>query len=117
MTHSKIIPTFQELYNELLKTDPVVLLSVNEPALKFVFSECFELTRYAQYVCGATSNIASCCQTQVTKLLQMILPKLAAGLQKQNSFEECDESFEKSFANMLVRNLVAECSVGFVNYE
>jgi len=63
-----------------LETDPVVLLSVNEPAFNFVSSECewLQLSRNAQDVCEDISKKASCCLPQVTKLLQMILPNLAA---------------------------------------
>ena len=72
-----IIPAFQEPYSEQLETDPVVLLSVNEPAVKFVSSEWLQLSRNAQDGCEAISKIASCCQPPVTNLILMNLPNLA----------------------------------------
>jgi hypothetical protein len=128
-TYTKIIPAFQQLYEELMAVDAATFLNVDQPALKFVSTERFQHTRNDEDICKAIVKVATAFQPQVTKLLKMILPKLAAGFQKQKGdifgFSDFDESARSSVANMdlqkmdkaPIHNLAAERSVGFVNYE
>lgn len=128
-TYSHLIPAFRQLYSELREADACKLLSTIEPAFKFVSAERFHQTRYDDDICEAISSVATAFQPEVTKLLKMVLPKLADGFQKQKgdifSFGECDQAAEYSVEHMdseklekaPVHNLAAERSVGFVNYE
>lgn len=47
-TYSKIIPAFQQLYQELLDADQAALLQTKEPALKFVSKERFQQIIYKE---------------------------------------------------------------------
>ena len=128
-TYSKLIPAFQQLYQELRDTDACKLLSVSEPAFTFVSADRFRQTKYDDDVCEAISRVVIAFQPEVLKLLRIILPKLAEGFQRQKgdifSFGESDEVSEHALAQMdqeklekaPVHNLAAERSVGFVNYE
>ena len=128
-TYTKINPAFQQLYQELLDTDACTLLNVDEPAFKVVSTERFKQARYDQEICDAIVKVAASFRPQVIKLLEVILPKLAAGFQKQKgdifSFGNCDKTAKYSVSHMNkeklekapIHNLAAERSVGFVNYE
>lgn len=95
-TYSKIIPAFQQLYQELEEVDVATLLQVQEPAFRFVSQERFHRTKYDEDVCDAILKVATSFQPQVIKLLQMILLKLATGFQRQQgdifAFGDYDES-------------------------
>ena len=52
-TYTKIIPAFQQLYQELLDTYVHTLLNVDEPAFTFVSTERFKQARYDQEICDA----------------------------------------------------------------
>jgi len=128
-TYSKLSTAFPLLYEELRSTDASSLLNVDEPAFKFVSKERFIQTRYDDDICKGILKEANAFKPQVTKLMKMILPKLADGFQKQKGdifgFGDYDESSEHSIAHMdkqklekaPIHNLDAERSVGFVNYE
>lgn len=128
-TYSKIIPSFQQLYQELSDVDPATLLQADEPGLKFVSQERFQHTRYDQDICNSILHIATTFQPEVIKLLKMIIPKLATGFQRQKGdifgFGDYNEFAESSVALMdqekvekaPIHNLNAERSIGFVNYE
>ena len=127
--YSKIIPAFQQLYEELATVDADIFLNTDQPALKFVSLDRFQHTRYDDDICQAIVYVSSSFQPQVTKLLKMILPQLAVGFQKQKGdifgFGDCNRSSASSVANMdlekldqaPIHNLAAERSVGFINYE
>ena len=73
-TYTKIIPAFQQLYQELLDTDAYTLLNVDEPAFKFVSTEIFKHARYDEETCDAIVKVAASFRPQVIKLLEVILP-------------------------------------------
>ena len=128
-TYSKIIPAFQQLYQELKEVDVATLLQVQEPAFKFVSKERFQHTKYDEDICDAILKVATSFQPQVIKLLKMIIPKLATGFQRQKgdifAFGDYDESAQNAVTQMdpgklekaPIHNLNAERSVGFVNFE
>eukprot|EP00058_Branchiostoma_floridae_P002606 XP_002588094.1 hypothetical protein BRAFLDRAFT_87612 [Branchiostoma floridae] len=125
----KLIPAFQNLYQELVEVDPATLLQEKDPAFKFVSNERFQHTKYDDDVCSAIVQVATTYQSEVTRVLRLLLTKLAAGFQKQKGdifgFGEYDEAAQHSVTQMdqekleeaPVHNLDAEQSVGFVNYE
>ncbi|KAI8514440.1 hypothetical protein Bbelb_070310 [Branchiostoma belcheri] len=126
---NKIIPAFQQLYQELVEVDPTTLLQAQEPAFKFISKERHQQTKYDEEICSAVVQVATTYQAEVTKLLGMLLPKLASGFQKQKGdifgFGEHDVTAQNSVTQMdkeklekaPIHNLDAERSVGFVNFE
>lgn len=127
--YSKLIPAFKELHHDLTHADPAMLLNLDEPAFQFVSKERFLQTRYDDDICAELAIVIELYQVQLIKLLQMTLPSLAAGFEKQKGDifgfgdynEECSHSLSSMDVQKLdqapVHNLDAERSVGFVNYE
>ena len=127
-TYSKLIPAFQQLYEDLSKTDPVLLLDVNKYAFNFVCEDRFQDSRYDDDICEAISRVTDTYRYQVVHILKMLLPHLAEGFLKQKGkiFGFGDvESDIHSLSNMdpvkfeqaPIHNLDAERRVGFINYE
>jgi hypothetical protein len=128
-SYSKLKTAFPQLYRDLLEVDAAKLLNTVEPAFSFISADRFQQTKYDDDICAVVNEVAVSFRSDVVKLLQMILPKLAEGFQKQKgdifSFGNYDQSAKHSLSHMdaekleqaPVHNLAAERSVGFVNYE
>ena len=69
-TYSKIIPAFQQLYQELKEVDVATLLQVQEPAFKFVSKERFQDTKYDEDIRDAILKVATSFQPQVINLTE-----------------------------------------------
>ena len=81
MTYSKLIPAFQQLYHDLLETEPCKLLNLH--AFTFVSDSQFTHSRYALEICRSIEAICEEYKPQVLKILKVILPALAEALQTQ----------------------------------
>ena len=128
-TYSKLIPAFQQLFRNLSETNVTDLLQTNAPAFSFVSMERFQQTRYDDDMCQCIADVVDAYRPEVTKVLQMMMPGLAAGFQKQKgdifSFGDHEPTAAHSLSTMdadkleqaPIHNLDAERSVGFINYE
>ena len=83
MTYSKLIPAFQQLYHDLLETEPCKLLNLNKAAFTFVSDSQFTHSRYALEICRSIEAICEEYKPQVLKILKVILPALAEAFQRQ----------------------------------
>ena len=127
-TYSKLIPSFQHLYHDLLETEPCKLLNLNKAAFIFVSDSQFTHSRYALEICRSIEAICEEYKPQVLKILKVILPALAEAFQRQkgeifgfDSYNENSHSLSTMDQNKPegapVLNLDAERSIGFINYE
>ena len=82
-TYSKLIPSFQQLYHDLLETEPSKLLNLNKAAFTFVSDSRFTHSRYALEICRSIEAICEEYKPQVLKILKVILPALAEAFQTQ----------------------------------
>ena len=80
---TKLIPAFQQLYHDLLETEPCKLLNLNKAAFTFVSDSQFIHSRYALEICRSIEAICEEYKPQVLKILKVILPALAEALQTQ----------------------------------
>ena len=127
MTYSKLIPAFQTLYEDLLRTDSARLMNTETPAFQFVSQERFDQCKYDDEICDAIKVSVEGMENEIQSVLDMILPKLAAGFKKQKGDifglegEDSEYSLSKMDPEKLekapIHNLNAERSVGFINYE
>ena len=67
MTYSKLIPAFQQLYHDLLETEPCKLLNLNKAAFTFVSDSQFTHSRYALEICRSIEAICEEYKPQVLK--------------------------------------------------
>ena len=81
-TYSKLIPAFHQLYDNLINTDPKNLLDINTPAFSFVSMDRFQQTKYDDDICDAISKVADAFPDEVTKMLQVILPRTCFRISK-----------------------------------
>ena len=81
--HSKLVPTFQQLYLDLQETEPCKLLNLNKAALTFITDSQFTHSRYSIEICRSIEAICEFYKPQVLKILNVILPDLAEAFQKQ----------------------------------
>ena len=82
-TYSKLIPAFQQLYHDLLETEPCKLLNLNKAAFSFVSDSQFTHSRYALEICRGIEAACEEYKPQVLKILKVILPALAEAFQRQ----------------------------------
>ena len=126
--YAKLIPAMKQLYTDLLETDVEQLLNVHTPAFSFISNERFQHSKYDDDICGAIQEVANIYKKDVLKVLRVLLPKLANGLQKQKGdifeFGEFSESAyalskmdQQKLSKAPIHNLNPERSVGFINYE
>ena len=64
-TYSKLIPAFQQLYLDLLETEPCKLLNLNKGAFTFVTDSQFTHSRYAIEICRSIEAICEDYEPQV----------------------------------------------------
>ena len=57
MTYSKLIPAFQQLYHDLLETEPCKLVNLKKAAFTFVSDSQFTHSRYALETCRSIEAI------------------------------------------------------------
>ena len=57
MTYSKLIPAFQQLYHDLLETEPCKLLNLNKAEFTFVTDSLFTHSNYALEICRSIEAI------------------------------------------------------------
>ena len=124
----KLIRAFQQVYHDLLETEPCKLLNLNKAAFTFVSDSQFTQFRYALEICRSIEAICEEYKPQVLKILKVILPALAEAFQTQKreifgfgSYNENSHNLSTMDQDKLegapVHNLDAERSVGFINYE
>ena len=82
-TYSKLIPTYQQLYHDLLETEPCKLHKLNKAAFSFVSDSQFTHSRYALEICRSIEAVCEEYKPQVLKILKFILPALAEAFQRQ----------------------------------
>ena len=127
-TYAKLIPAFNTLYEDLIKTEASKLLNIDCPAFQFVSQDRFDESKYDSDICDALKNNINGIEEEIKSVLEMILPKIAEGFKKQkgNIFgfgddENSDQALSKMNVQKLehapIHNLNAERSVGFINYE
>ena len=130
-THNdKLMVAFPALYDDLTTTPMDRLLDLTKPAFSFVSQKRWEQCLYSKELLAPVTKIVEANKCEVVKVLQVLLPRLAAGWERQrgdqfqfgpnvdpeapNRITAMDMA---SLATAPVNNLDAERSVGFINYE
>lgn len=127
-TYAELIPAFNTLYEDLVKTEASQLLNIECPAFQFTSQNRYDGSKYHSDICDSIKNYIESHQDEVRSVLEMILPKLAEGFKRQkgNIFgfgdeENSDYALSKmnveKLENAPIHNLSAERSVGFNNYS
>lgn len=125
----KLVQAFPTLYNDLTSTPPMNLLDLSSPAFSFISEERFKQCLYPTILLEPTLQVIQQYRGEVCRTLELLLPTLASGWERQRGdmFEFGNSAKDEStmkIKNMNqeklemapVHNLDSERAVGSVNY-
>ena len=128
--YSKLQESFPKVITDLCTVKPELLLDLTSPALSFVSKERFQACLYTDELLEPTKAVIENNRTEVVKVLNILLPQLAAGWSKQrgavfgfgpDADKECSTKVSDQDQEKLkcapINNLDPERSVGYINYE
>ena len=75
----------QQLYSDLISTDPAALLDLSRPAFKFISQERYDSCKWSEDILTSLENAISVHKDEVTKGIGLMLPKLAEGWHRQRA--------------------------------
>ena len=84
--YDKLREAFPTLYNDLISTPPAKLLDFTTPAFSFVSKGSFEHYKYDSKLLEPTLDMIKAFQPEILNLLEILLPKLAAGWELQRPY-------------------------------
>ena len=125
----KLIPAMQRLYVDLTTCNPEDLLDLSRPAFKFISEKRYKSCLWNQDILSSIKEAISANRAEVTKVIKLMLPKLAEAWHRQRGdvfgFGDCDKNSLKLLLNKDIKilnqapvsNMDAERQVGRVNYE
>ena len=125
----KSIPAMQRLYVDLTTCNPEDLLDLSRPAFKFISEKRYKSYLWNQDTISSIKEAISANRAEVTKVIKLMLPKLAEGWHRQRGdvfgFGDYDKNSPKLLLNKDIKilnqapvsNMDAERQVGRVNYE
>ena len=129
-TQDKLMVAFPALYRDLITTAPQELLNLDKPAFKFISEDRFQKTNFPEELLAPSRLVLSQNKELATQVLELLLPKLAKGWEKQQgdeySFGEKPDPLARDRVAAMnqdklklapVNNLDPERSVGFINHK
>ena len=128
--YHKLQEAFPTLYNDLISTPPAQLLDFTAPAFSFVSKDRFEQCKYDSKLLEPTLDMIKAFKPEILNLLELLLPKLAAGweLQRGHMFDfgsnetvgdsklKISNLDQEKLKKAPIHNLSSERAVGSVNY-
>ena len=129
-TQQKLMIAFPALYTDLTTTSTEKLLDLDTPAFSFVSAERFKHSNYPEELLVPAREILSLNAAQASKVIGLLMPRLAQGWERQRGDEygfgsnpdpdakdRLSAMDQEKLKTAPVNNLDPERSVGFINHE